>query len=816
MKRIVLLSVVAVLALAFGIGYVVMTVRASLPILDGRIEVNTLQEPVVVTWNAYGIPTITAESRTDAIRALGYVTARDRLFQMDLLRRSAAGRLAEVFGKAMRDTDVRQRTFGFNGTARAIAARLPLDQREVLDAYAEGVNDYLAHKSTLPFEFLLLGYDPDPWKVEDSLLILLEMFHVLNGTDEQERMKTVMAESLPPEVVAFLVPETDPYTDALLGRHGSSSSTIPVRGLMSLRKSFDQMQARRTSMVRFGKSGLGSNAWAVRSTKTADGRSILANDMHLDLTVPNIWYRTQLRYEQVDLTGVAVPGIPVVVAGTNGFVAWGVTNVEGDFLDLARLEINPVNADEYRTPEGWTRFTTRREVIKVKGGQESVVEVRETIWGPVSQDDLLNGPVAIRWTALDPEAVDLGQLAMDRVRSVNEAITVMTRAGGPANNVILADRDGHIAWTYTGKIPVRRGFDGSVSLSWANGRMGWSGYVSPGTVPKIIDPPSGFIVSANHRMLAATSPYVVGHSFANGYRAFRISERLEEMKNIREGDLFELQLDSTTQLYEFYRRLALESLTDKAIQGKASLVNARHALEEWNGKADAASRGFALAIRFRQVLSRSVFTPFLFFCQERDARFSYDGDLDTPLRRLLTVQIPELNPDPEHFPTWAAFLLNVVEQSVRELETEYGAVSLAELTWGQLNRVRMEHPLSGVLPGLGYILNMPDEPASGCGQCIRVMQDGLGASQRLVVSPGHHDEGIHHMPGGQSGHPFSPHYRDQHSYWSHGMPLPFLTGTPVHTLTLVRYSRTAQRASEHNRYLANVTYKRRSDEHRRT
>lgn len=791
MKRIVRLSVVAVLVLAFGIGYAVMMIRASLPILDGKIEVNTVQETVVVTWDAYGIPTITAESRTDAIRALGYVTARDRLFQMDLLRRSAAGRLAEVFGKAMRDTDIKQRTFGFNGTARAIAARLPFDQREVLDAYAEGVNDYLAHKSTLPFEFLLLGYDPDPWKAEDSLLILLEMFHVLSGTDEEERMKTVMAASLPPEVVAFFVPETDPYTDALLGRQAGSSSTIPVRGLTSLRKSPDQMQAHRTSMVRFGKSGLGSNAWAVRGTKTADGRSILANDMHLDLTVPNIWYRTQLRYEQVDLSGVAVPGIPVVVAGTNGFVAWGVTNVEGDFLDLVRLEINPVNTNEYRTSEGWTRFTTRREVIKVKGGQDSVAEVRETIWGPVSQDDLMNEPVAIRWTALDPEAVDLGQLAMDRVRSVDEAVMVMTRAGGPANNVILADRAGHIAWTYTGKIPVRHGFDGSVSLSWADGRMSWSGYVPPAAVPKIMDPPSGFIVSANHRMSADTSPYVVGHSFANGYRAFRISQRLEAMKNIREQDLFELQLDSTTQLYEFYRRLALESLTDKAIHGKASLVNARHALEGWNGKADASSQGFALVIRFRQVLSRSVFTPFLSFCQERDARFSYDGDLDTPLRQLLTAQIPELNPDPEHFSTWAAFLLNAVEQSVRELEEEYGAVSLTEMTWGHLNRVRMEHPLSGVLPGLGYMLNMPDEPASGCGQCIRVMQDGLGASQRLVVSPGHQDEGIHHMPGGQSGHPFSPHYRDQQSYWSHGMPLPFLAGTPVHTLTLVRYSRTA-------------------------
>lgn len=788
-----------VLVLAAGLVYVVMTVRASLPILDGTLNVNGLHEPVAVTSDAYGIPTITAGSRDDAIRALGYVTARDRLFQMDLLRRTAAGRLAEILGETMREIDYTRRTFGFSGTATAIAARLPRNQRDVLEAYTEGVNDYLARMRTPPFEFVLLGYTPDPWKVEDSLLILLEMFHVLNGTDEEERMRTVMEETLPSEVVAFLVPETDPYTDALLGRRSSSSAAIPVRSLAALRRPIDQMQARRTSMVRFGKSGLGSNGWAVHGAKTVDGRTILANDMHLDMTVPNIWYRIQLRYGQVELNGVVVPGIPVVVAGTNGFVAWGVTNVEGDFLDLIRLEINPADSNEYRTPEGWMRFTTRREVIKVKGARDSMVEIQETIWGPVSQNPLLKNPVAVRWTALDPEAVDLGQLAMDRVRSVDEAIAVMTHAGGPANNVILADSGGHIVWTYTGKIPMRRGFDGSVSVSWADGRAGWTGYVSPDAVPRIVDPPSGFVVSANHRMLDATSPYVVGHSFANGYRAFRISQRLETMTSIRERDLFDVQLDSTSQFYEFYRHLARELLTDTVIERKPSLVKARQALEAWNGKAEADSRGFAQVVRFREILSRSVFAPFLSSCRERDAQFSYNGDQDTPLRRLLTAQIPELNPDPDHFHDWSEFLLNVLDQSVRELEEEHPSVPLSELTWGHLNRVRMTHPLADALPGLGVFLNMPDEPAPGCGQCIRVMQDGLGASQRLVVSPGHQNEGMFHMPGGQSGHPLSPHYRDQQRYWSKGLPLPLLAGTPLHTLTLAPLSHTEQRVAEQRR-----------------
>lgn len=790
---------------ATALGYAVMTIRASLPTLDGRLDVTGLQEPVTITSDGYGIPTISAGSRADAIRALGYLTARDRLFQMDLLRRTTAGRLAEVLGETMREPDLKQRTFGFSRTADAIAARLPQGQRDILEAYAEGVNAYLTQMKTPPFECVLLGYTPDQWKVEDSLLIVLGMFQVLNGTDEEERMRTVMAQTLPSDLVTFLVPETDPYTDALLGRPAFSPQSIPIHSLVSVRRPQGQMQARKAGIIRLPKSGLGSNGWAVHRAKTVDGRSILANDMHLDLTVPNIWYRVQLRYEQVNVAGVTVPGIPIVVAGTNGPVAWGVTNVEGDFLDLVRLELNPVDFSEYKTPGGWKRFTNRRELIKVKDAPDSVVDIKDTVWGPVSQNPLLGGPVAVRWTALDPEAVDLGQLDMDRVQSVKEAIRVMNRAGGPANNVILADRDGHIAWTYTGKIPVRRGLDGSVSLSWADGQIGWVGYVAPDAVPSIVDPPSGFIVSANHRMQATAFSSVVGHSFANGYRAFRISQRLGAMKDIQEQDLLELQLDSTTQFYEFYRRLAQGLLTDAVVAREPSLAKARRAFEAWNGKADAASRGFPLVARFRHVLTRSVFTPFLTLCQERDAGFSYDGDLDTPLRQLLTTQLPELNPDPEHFPSWSDFLLNAVAQSVRELEAEYGLDSSVDTTWGHLNRVRIVHPLADALPGLGAMLNMPDEPATGCGQCIRVMQDGLGASQRLVVSPGYQDKGILHMPGGQSGHPFSPHYRDQQRYWSEGLPLPLLAGTPVHTLTMVPrlqvaqvMTRTIQRTDSHS------------------
>ncbi|MEZ4284846.1 MAG: penicillin acylase family protein [Nitrospira sp.] len=236
-------------------------------------------------------------------------------------------------------------------------------------------------------------------------------------------------------------------------------------------------------MVPSRKREIGSNAWAVGPAKTVDGRAVLANDMHLDVGVPNIWYRMQLRYGRSELSGVVVPGIPVVIAGSNGWVSWGLTNIEGDFLDLVRLELNPQNPNEYATAEGWERFTIRQERIAVSGGPDRIVDIQETRWGPVAEEPLMGQPVALRWTALDPEAVDLGLIDMDQARSVWDGIAVATRAGAPPNNVLLADAEGHIAWTYMGRIPLRRGLDGAVSRSWADGRTGWSGFVPPDELP---------------------------------------------------------------------------------------------------------------------------------------------------------------------------------------------------------------------------------------------------------------------------------------------------------------------------------------------
>jgi penicillin G amidase len=781
------LSGVLCLALAGGATFVGIKLRASLPILEGKRALPGLLLPVQVTSDRYGIPTIRAHSRLDAIRALGYVTARDRLFQMDLLRRHSAGRLAEIFGNAALQTDIRQRNIGFNRVAPAILANLPPAQREVLQAYTEGVNAFIAHMETPPFECLLLGYRPELWTMEDSILVALNMFQTLSEDEDAERMLTIMETVLPPQVVAFLTPDTDSYTTVLFGGDESHRPIrpIPVKALAALRRSRVPNGKQAAPRLPASAPPLGSNNWAVDQSKTADGRAILANDMHMQLSVPNVWYRAMLHYADVDIAGVLVPGIPAVVAGSNNYVAWGVTNVQSDVFDLVRLEMNPANPEEYRTPSGWQRFDRVPETIRVKGGKQVVTEVKLTIWGPVSPQPLMGHPVAIRWTALDPQAVDLGLLSMDAVTTLVEALDVINRFRAPPLNVLIADKLGHIAWTYGGRIPVRRGFDGASSKSWADGRTGWEGYIPPEALPRVIDPPTGFLVTANNRTLGKDYPYVIGHNFAHSYRAYQISKWLSEMDNVTEQDMFQLQLDTTSHFYDFYQQLALRVLSEASMAGNPLLAAARQHIRTWNGRADIESVGFALLVQFRETLLADVFAPFLRRCQQADAAFFYAWrNQETPLRMLLSARIPELLPAPSHYETWDVFIRDTLEKSLQQLRRDYQARSLEQLTWGRVNTASIVHPLAMALPILGQVLNMPREPLPGCTYCVRTAGPDWGAAERLVVSPGRHHDGVLHMPGGQSGHPLSPNYRDQHRFWVQGKPLPFLPGPMVHTLIL--------------------------------
>ena len=773
------LSLSLLLILAGAGVFTIITLRASLPIRDGELQIKGLDLPVTVTSDRFGIPTITASTRRDAALALGYVTAQDRLFQMDLMRRRAAGRLSEIVGKIAVGTDKRQRVIGFNRVAQTVVASLSNEQREILGAYADGVNAFIRQMGTAPFEFLLLGYQPELWTVEDSFLVVMNIFQVLSFREDDERMMTIMERSLPLEVVAFLTPDTDRYTQTLLGGPDAYRPVrpIPVKALASIRHTPKQSGER---LVHPTSPVAGSNSWVVAPSKTAEGRAIVANDMHLHLFIPNTWYRVSLRYEDVVISGVILPGTPAVVIGSNGHVAWGFTYICGDFLDLVRLEINPENPDEYKTPEGWKRFEVINERIEVKGGEHIVQPIKSTIWGPVSPKLLMGQQVAIHWTALQPEAVGMELLDIDKAITLQDALRIMNHFGGPPLNVTIADKTGRIAWTYCGKIPVRKGFDGSATKSWANSGIGWDGYIPPSELPRVISPPDGFIATANNRTLGKDYPHAIGYNFANSHRAYRINKRLREMDQVTEQDMFRLQLDTTNHFYEFYQELALSVLTEDAVANQPRLSVARKQIESWDGKAEVNTIGFGLLVRFREILAEDVFEPFLMSCYRTDKRFSYTWrNMEPPLRTLLKEKIPEILPDPANYPNWERFILSKLEKSIEQLLSEHNFDSLDQLTWGAIHKTQISHPL-GFMPILGKILNMPQKPLPGGNHCVRSPH----ASERMVISPGHEVDGILHIPGGQSGHPLSKNYKDQYSYWLKGKPLPFLPGPATHTLTL--------------------------------
>ena len=759
---------------------------ASLPDLSGEVSIQGAGLAIDVESDGFGIPSISASSRLDAIKILGFVTARDRLFQMDLMRRKSAGRLAELFGKPAVEIDILQRHLNFLGVAKDIVRNLPVDQKQVLSAYADGINAYLLQAETLPFEFVVIGYRPEPWKPEDSMLVALAMFQQLSWNQRDERMLTVMDATLPPDVVVFFTPDADAYDRVLLGGRESRRpmQPIPIKALTSLLDTVtDKVGA---NIVDINSAWIGSNNWAVGGSKTVDGRAILANDMHLALTVPNLWYRAIIRYDQVELSGMLIPGLPVLIAGTNNKIAWGHTNILADVVDLVSLEINPDNPSEYLSPDGWKPFVIRKEIIEIKDGDTRVIEIKDTLWGPVDPKPLLGQAVAVRWTALLPDAVNMEMLYLDKARTMQQAIAIFNRAGIPPTNIMLADDQGSIAWTYAGKFPLRHGFDGSISRSWGAGKIGWDGYIDADELPRVIDPPSGFLVSANNRTLGLMYPYVIGHNYAHSYRAFRISQRLKNMEHIKEQDLLKLQLDTTTEFYEFYRNLALSVLTEDTHSKSPELYDVRQALEQWNGKADVNSEGLPVLVEFRKRLAYRIITPYLGVCRQQDPSFSYRWyKMETPLRRLLTEKIPAILPN-RHYKDWDALIVETLKQSVTRLKARFAVSSMSDLQWGRTNMLAISHPFSRVAPVLSRFLDMPVRAMGGCSYCVKVIGKKYGATERMVISPGKSKDGILHMPTGQSGHPLSPHYDDQHGYWERGLPLPFNPGPSENTMHFVR------------------------------
>jgi penicillin amidase len=782
--RVLLVTGIVVVVLAAGAGlWGWWALRGSLPALEGEREVAGLTAEVRVERDKLGVPTLRGSTRLDVARATGFVHAQDRFFQMDLMRRSAAGTLAELIGPALLDADKGVRRNRFRAFAgRALADAAP-GERALLDAYAAGVNAGLAALRQAPFEYLMLRSQPAPWRPEDTFLVVYAMYlRLQDDAGRREATLAVMHDTLPPSVEAFLSPRGTEW-DAPIEGNAWASPPVPAADDFSLEPKEGLARAAGRDEPRHA----GSNNWAVAASRSADGHALLASDMHLGLSIPNTWYHASLAWREGDrerrVTGVMLPGTPIVVVGSNGDVAWAFTNTEGDWSDLVLLDTDPNDADSYRTPGGMRRIEHLHESIPVKGAAPVEIDLPWTVWGPIVDHDASGRRRALRWTAHDPGGVDLGLLHMEDARDLLSALRTAAASGIPEQNAVVADSSGRIGWTIAGRLPRRVGFDGRLPASWADGKRRWDGFLAPEDVPRVVDPPEGLVWTANARVVSGKGADLIGDGGLDlGARAGQIRDDLRALPKATPLDLLHVQLDDRALFLSRWRDLLLATLTPEATAASPDRAAARRLVDAWGGRAAIESAGYRIVRAFRTEVTGELLDALTTRCHEADPDFDTASMpmREGPVWRLVTERPAHLLPR-EH-KTWDEALLASLDRALANLTKD--GTPLDQATWGRRNVLRMQHPLSRAVPQLATWLDMTPQPLPGDNSMPRVQAPDFGASERMVVSPGHEEEGLFHMPGGQSGHPLSPYYRAGHDVWAAGQVAAFLPGAPEHVLVL--------------------------------
>jgi penicillin amidase len=723
---------------------------------------------------------------------------------MDLQRRQPAGELSELVGARALEVDQAIRVHRFRDVAHRAYLKTEGAYRAVLDAYAEGVNAGLNALDAPPFEYLVLRATPAPWQPEDSILTVLAMFNTLQGRQGLfEQTMGAMRDSLPESMFRFLSANGSEWDTPVVG---GPASRPPVPESLNLRTQAlasgtgegktSRPQDPRTSRAEDADaaSTIGSNNWAVAGTHTASGGALVANDMHLTINVPIIWYRAQFAFpDPLDanttqrINGVTLPGLPSMVVGSNGHVAWGFTNSGGDWSDLIRLDPDPRDPSKYLTPEGPRSFDTFDETIRAAGGVEKTVPVRWTMWGPVVWKDAKGHEYAQRWIAHDAEKLASDTTRPERARTVDQLIEAVAGLGIPNQNVTMGDSTGRIAWTIGGAIPRRVGHDGLTPQSWADGSHRWDGYLNTAEFPRIVDPKDGRIWTANAPVVDGAMLAAIGEGgYADGIRARLIRNRLMSIDKATPQDMLNVQLEDRALFLERWRRLLIDTIGHSA-EREGGPQGARHEFAQlietrWMGRASPDSVGYRLVRAFRTAFVRDVMTTLTSHATTIDPTFDYTRSNrgEGPVWQLVAER-PQHLLDPR-YKSWDEHILAVVDQVIAEL-TE-GGRKLSERTWGEANAAQILHPLASGIPYFGSSLNMPADPLPGDVYTPRASSPRTGPSQRMVVSPGREHEGIMQIPTGQSGHPLSPHYNDQYRAWLEGTPTPFLPGATVSTLTL--------------------------------
>ena len=785
LKRLATWSLLLLLLAAIA-AYVLL--RASLPQLDGQIRVNGIRGEVHIGRDAAGIPVITATDRRDLAFATGFVHGQDRFFQMDLSRRRAAGELAELFGALALPLDKRNRLHRFRNRARVVSARLTPVEKAVSAAYAAGVNAGLQSLSVRPFEYLLLRSDPQRWEPEDSLLVAYNMFLELNDARANRDVRRGLAHQvLPQALFDFLYPDGTNWDAPLTG---NARPVAPVPSPAELGRAKVSPGTVHIAPPEREQEVLlpGSNNWAVAGRLTDTGRAIVANDMHLGITTPNVFYRARLIVKgavPLDLNGVTLPGVPLVVAGSNGHVAWGNTNSYGDWTDA--VIVRPGKASgTYLTSRGPLKFTTYLETINVHGGVAEEIQIRETIWGPVLENPAdPETLIAVSWLAHKAEAVNLRGLDLELATSAEQALRIANVMGMPPQNFVVGDASGNIGWTIAGRIPLRTQFDPSLPADWSD-TGGWQGWLAADQYPRILNPDSGRIWTANARVVDGESLSKIGDGgYDLGARARQIRDGLFARERFSPTDMLSIQVDDRALFLERWQSLLLTILDADAVRANAERQDYRDLAETWSSRASVDSAGYRLVRAFRMEVRERVFNMLMQPVRDHfgsDTRLRISNQFEAPLWTMI-------NDQPDHllsaeYSTWRELLLAAIDENLRYYRESF-AGPLNQRTWGERNTAAVQHPLSRAVPFLARWLDMPRDMLPGDSNMPRAQGPGFGASERFAVAPGDEANGYLHMPAGQSGHPLSEYYRHGHDDWVRARATAFLPGDAVHSLTLV-------------------------------
>ncbi|MDH5352526.1 MAG: penicillin acylase family protein [Betaproteobacteria bacterium] len=798
MRILVRLAFAALIVAAVLAGAMYFHLRRSLPQETGEARLAGLEKPVEILRDRFGVPHIFAQSLADATRVLGYVHAQDRLWQMEMNRRTAAGRLAEVLGPPALETDRFLRTLGVRRAALANFARLDKQTQQLLESYAEGVNAFLATDPVLPVEFWLTGVKPEPWTPADSLGWIKMMAWDLGGNWRSELLRLRLAKTMPLERIHELLPpypgeKYPPIVELQRFYQGLEQEGVKlaVNGVNGDSPHFSHLQTRKIGTVPiYGQSeGLGSNNWVVSGKRSATGKPLLANDPHLGLTAPAVWYFAHVKTPEFEAIGATLPGVPAIVLGRNSHFAWGFTNTGPDVQDLYLERLD--SAGDYLTPDGPRAFERVDEVIRVKGGEDVRLQVRLSRHGPVisdvsraAQEAAPRGHVvALQWTALRED--DLTMQSALKIASAHDwagFVGALRDFHAPQQNVVYADTAGNIGFVAAGRVPLRKPGNDLMGLAPAPGwlaKYDWAGFVPFAELPHAYNPASGQVVTANHRVTPPGYAHHITSEWQAPYRAQRIEELLRALPAHNVGSFARIQGDVVS--------LPARELLPRLLQTRPAGDEARRALRllgAWDGTMDAERPEPLVFWAWWRELTRALYADEMgeAFRGQWLARAPFVAavleDRDGQSRWCDNVRTPAAE-------TCDALLSQSLDAALADLRRRYGG-DMASWRWGAAHEARHEHRPFGRVPWLARWFDI-SVPSAGDAYTVNVgrnrMEDEArpyanthAASLRAIYDLEDLERSLFIHSGGQSGNVLSRHYRSFSAAWARGDYMPMTTG----------------------------------------